>query len=402
MHILFISEQFPFPLNDGGNLRTYHILRCLAERHSVCLLTHEPEHPGSTDALTSACRVVTVPRTAKVRRVAANLFRFGPARIPLFVLKNRSQYLLNTAENLVRSENFDVVHFSHLDTACFALERHWSQRLVFDSHNCLSDMAERVQQASANRWRSNFVLAREAAALRRIETSVCSAVDSTLVCSDRDAKAFRGLCPDGRYEVVPNGVDTDYFYPGGTSEEQPNTLVFTGAMSYWPNEQGALHFCNDVMPILRALGVAVKVYFVGKNPSRRIRSLHDGATVIVTGAVDDVRPFVRRSQAVIVPLLHGGGTRLKILEAFAMGKAVISTAVGAEGIPATHGHEILIADDAQSFANQVARVITDSSLRNRIARTGLELARSKFDWQSIQQTLLDIYESRIPTSACSA
>lgn len=401
MRILYLTEKFPFPLHDGGNLRSYHLLRGLAERHDVCLLSHAPGAESAIAALSDCCRVVTLRSTPKLRRVAVNVLRPGGWRQPFFLWKNRAQALLNAASRMLRAEAFDAIHFNHLDTACFAVERRWQQPQVFDSHNCLSDMTRQLRGDAVGRIRSAH-LSREHAALRQQEAEVCRRTDVTLVCSEQDARAFRRLHPAVRAVVVPNGVDSEYFRPATAAEEQADTLVFTGAMSYWPNEQAAIYFCREVMPVLRASGRAIRCYLVGRDPSPRVRALHDGSSVIVTGAVDDVRPFVRQAQAVVVPLLHGGGTRLKILEAFSMSKAVVSTSLGAEGIPARHGQEILLADDAASFARQTLSVLADSALRRRLGQQARQFAVEQFDWRTIRQTLCDVYESLTDRIPCAA
>lgn len=392
MRILFLSEAFPFPLHDGGNLRTYHLLRGLAAHYEVCLLSHAPRNAGDTAALSNICRVRHVPSRPKLRRIAANALRRGGWRQPFFLWKNRAQALLDAATQLLHAERFDAIHFNHLDTACFAEERRWTQKQVFDSHNCLSAMTARMRTAENGRIQAAY-LGREYAALRDAEAAVCGRMDVTLTCSVQDAESFRRLHSAARTAVVPNGVDCDYFQPGDAAEEEEGALVFTGTMSYWPNEQAAIYFCREVLPLLRANGKATRLYLVGRDPSPRVRALDDGRTVIVTGAVEDVRPYIRKAQAVVVPLQQGGGTRLKILEAFAMNKAVISTSLGAEGIPAQHEQEILLADDAASFARRTADVLDDPALRLRLGRQAREFAVEQFDWRTIQRSLLDVYEN---------
>jgi sugar transferase (PEP-CTERM/EpsH1 system associated) len=389
MRILFISEQFPYPLHDGGNLRTYHILRGLAREHEVTLLTHRGDSDEGLTALSNICRTALVPKTPKLARLGGNLVRMGVGK-PLFLLRNRSQQLLACADRLLNSEVFDAIHLNHLDTACFALERRWPQALVFDSHNCLSDLAGKAQKSCRGLVR-RAVLNRERHLLGAVETATCARMNVTLVCSDAERNSFQRLWPGGRYELIPNGVDTGYFSPGRREEEQAGVMVFTGAMSYWPNEQAALYFCREILPILKRAGREVTVYFVGKGPSPRLRALHDGSSIIVTGAVDDVRPYIRQSQVVVVPLQSGAGTRLKILEAFAMNKAVVSTSVGAEGIPAECEDQILLADDSVSFARQIARVLEQPELRGRLGDAARKLALEVFDWQSIQQRLSGVY-----------
>jgi glycosyltransferase involved in cell wall biosynthesis len=330
-----------------------------------------------------------VPKTPKLARFGGNLVRLG-VNEPLFLLRNRSRQLLLGADRLLNRESFDLIHFNHLDTACFALERQWSQKMVFDSHNCLSGLAA-IARATVNGRLRKAVLKRESSLLSRVESATCDRMNATLVCSEHERCAFTKLCPTGRYEVIPNGVDTDYFRPGDRDEEQFGAIVFTGAMGYWPNAEAAVYFCRELLPIVCSQIREAKVFFVGKAPPPRVRGLHDGNKVIVTGEVSDVRPYIRQAQVVVVPLRNGAGTRLKILEAFAMGKAVVSTQLGVEGIPAASGREILIADDPLTFATHIAQLLTQPSLRQKLGDAALRFVRERFEWRLIQQQLLNVY-----------
>jgi glycosyltransferase involved in cell wall biosynthesis len=307
------------------------------------------------------------------------------------VLKNWSPALLCRAEELLALGGFDAIHFNHLDTACFVHGRQWPQKKVFDSHNCLSALARQVSHEQSGAFR-RAIYEREASRLSKLERQVCSRMDITLACSNEDAQAFRNLGADGRFVIAPNGVDTTFFSPS-KSPEEPGNVVFTGAMNYYPNEQGALHFCKNILPLLDGCSPAVRVYLVGKSPGSAVRSLHDGVSTIVTGRVDDVRPYVDRSQVVVVPLLHGSGTRLKILEAFSMGKAVVSTSQGAEGIPAVDGEQILLADDPAEFAAKVRRLLESPELRTTIGRAAQGLVQKQFDWSRVNDLILRSYES---------
>jgi polysaccharide biosynthesis protein PslH len=393
MRILFITEQFPYPLHDGGSLRTYHVLRGLAEQHDMHLLAHGPKGDGAArDAVSKMCMVHTVDEPTTVQRVTYNVMRLGLHKYPLFLLKNWSFRLLTAADELLRRHDFDAMHFNHLDTACFALARSWPQFKVFDTHNCLTALASQVSTTSTNRLRQELYR-QEADRLRQIEYEVCKRMDACLVCSQEDARAFREIHDGGQYVIAPNGVETSYFQPSEQVSPEPGALVFTGAMSYYPNEQAAIYFCREILPHLREGAPSARIYLVGKDPSPQVQSLHDGDSVIVTGRVEDVRPYIDRAQVFVVPLRHGSGTRLKILEAFAMGKAVVSTPQGAAGIPAVHEKHILLADDSRSFANQIRRLVASDELRIGLGDAARKFVEQQFDWRQIQQTVLAAYRN---------
>ena len=392
MKVLFITEQFPFPLHDGGNLRTYHILRGLAREHDVCLLSHQmlDGNTMTSEGLRRICKVHTVMEPPVWKRAVRNMYRRGIRSQSLYIVKNWSDRLLQAADKLVQSRDFDAIHFNSIDTACFAVERDWRQLKVFDTHNSFSSLVERAgEQASSWLWQKLY--AREARQLRHLECAICRRVDRTLVCSHNDAEAYLRVAPGARIDVISNGVDTEFFRPRGDVEEQPGSLVFTGAMSYFPNDEGVLYFSREIMPLLSDIEPSVRFLIAGKDPSKQVARLHDGRTCVVTGEVDDVRRYVEQAQVYVVPLLTGSGTRLKILEAFAMGKAVVSTTQGAEGIPAKDDQELLLADNPQTFARQVRRLVQSRELRRRLGTNARRFVEEKYDWRSVHEKLLGVY-----------
>ena len=391
---MFLSERLPFPLNDGGNLRSYHILKGLAREHEVHLVAHHRSgnHADAIGALSELCQVTTVPAAGKLRQLVAAGFWGTVSSQSLFVAKNWSRNLLAAADGLLGKYEFDAIHFNHLDAACYSLARQWPQRQVFDTHNCLSTMATELAKDSKTAWR-RLLFGREAKRLRNTERDVCGKMDAVLVCSQEEADAFQSLMGSGRVVVAPNGVDCLRFRPRKNESEEPGSIVFVGSMGYFPNEDAAIYLCNEVLPKLRGLSPAPKVYLVGKDPSPRVLQLHDGQRVIVTGAVEDVRPYLEKAALVVVPLRHGAGTRLKILEAFAMGKTVISTHKGAEGIPAADGTEILLASDPDGLAAHIISIWNSPELRCKIGCAAATLAKTRFDWARVQDVVLDTYRA---------
>ncbi|MCA9131779.1 MAG: glycosyltransferase [Planctomycetales bacterium] len=400
MRILFLSERFPYPLHDGGNLRTYHLLAGLAAEHEVTLVAHAP--PGGAAALPDfplACRLVCVDKPSVLWRVGGRVYQGGRSCRSLFLAKNWSPPLLAAARRQLQQLPFDAIHWNHLDTACYALRGRWPQLKVFDTHNCLSGMGLQVARDARSWWRRRL-FTYEARQLRTAESVICRHMDRNLVCSEDDATTYRQFCPEGRYTVIPNGVDTNFFHPQPGPQEA-HSLVFTGAMNYFPNEQAAQFFCREILP--RITADKKKVYFVGRQPTSAIRALHDGQRVIVTGEVADVRPYVQRSQVYIVPLQHGSGTRLKILEAMAMGKAVVSTPLGAEGIPVRHGQHLLLADSAEQFSRSVDELLANDRQREQLGAAARKFATDHFDWTEIQSAVRQLYRDAVeaPNALCN-
>lgn len=394
MRILFISDRLPDKLHDGGNLRTFHILRGLAREHDVSVLSHD-DTASAVNLLRQQCgisKISVVRRQTNGSRIVDGLASGRLWRYPLFAVKNRSSSLLHEADQLLSSGQYDAVHFNHLDVACLALERSWSQFLVFDTHNCLSAMV-RDMTVGANPKRPRWLYRREADLLLNLESAVCRRMDLILTCSQEDATAFASMIGvgDDRLLVAPNGVDLDYYQPSTSDNTEPGAIVFVGLMSYMPNEDAAFYLCREVLPRLADHVPRPRVYLVGRNPSTRLSALHDGENVIVTGEVADVRPYVAKAQIVAVPLRFGGGTRLKILEAFAMGKAVVSTSKGAEGIPARPGQEILIADTAEELEKQIRSALGSNTLRARLGESARRFVVDHFGWERIQSVVAKGY-----------
>lgn len=401
MKLLFVTEQFPWPLNNGGNLRTFHILKGLATVHQVTLLSHrareDPENANKTIRQLGV-EVVALEEPSVMRRATGNLLRGDALRRPLWLIKNRSERIGRAVQNLERSQHFDAIHLNMLDTACFAREQVFACPVVFDSHNCLAYLAEQSARDHP-RWWMRRVFERETRMLRRVEGKIAASVQSTLVCSSEDAERFRHLAQsetgvnDVRAVLIPNGVDLEDFAVD-PSQSPKQSLVFVGAMDYFPNAQAANWFCQSVWPRIEGRLPDCRVYFTGKDPSSEVQRLARDR-VVVTGRVPDVRPYIQESRVFIVPLKSGGGTRLKILTAMAAKRPIVSTSIGAEGLGLVDGEHLLIADSEQAFADAVVRLWHDEQLASRLVKNSYEEAVNTFSWDVIQNRLLSEYRHLI-------
>jgi glycosyltransferase involved in cell wall biosynthesis len=208
--------------------------------------------------------------------------------------------------------------------------------------------------------------------------------------SEEDKNLLADLCPGISIEVIPNGVDVESYQPDHRLTEEA-TIVYTGSMDWLPNEDAVLYFHERMLPLLEAQIPNVKFYIVGQNPTQRVKQLSQRNNVIVTGMVDDVKPYIAKASVYVVPLRIGGGTRLKILEALAMEKAVVSTTIGCEGLQLTPGKDILIADEPEKFARLVLRLAQDEKFRQRLGQSGRKQVEKKYDWRSIGKQLNELY-----------
>jgi glycosyltransferase involved in cell wall biosynthesis len=232
---------------------------------------------------------------------------------------------------------------------------------------------------------------------RAQEIDICRRKDAILTTSFRDAKVLQSDVPDVPMYVVPNGVDTTYF---SLREEprEPQSLVFTGSMNYVPNADGAEYFLDEIFPLIQRTVPGVKVYFVGNAPPEHLRE-RASESVIVTGFVEDVRPYVERASIYVVPLRMGGGTRLKVLEALSMQRPIVTTSIGCEGIDVKNEDTVLIADEPRAFAEAVIQLLQDAPMRRKLVDHGFELVRARYDWTVVGGTLEDAYGAIISRKA---
>jgi glycosyltransferase involved in cell wall biosynthesis len=371
-------------------------MRGLARSHEVSVVSFvDPREDLSSSirATESYCkRVVAVPN----ERVALSTARKRLLQLrSLFSRRSFERYVFHSSalskalDRLLRKEPYDIVHFEFAQMAAnrprAALDGH-RPVFVLDEHNVEYDIRRRTALSSSGLDRKFYNLV-DWRKLRIEEREAWGWVDGCTLTSARDEELLRRELPTVDTAVVPNAVDVDFFRPspnGGQTD--PMTLVFFGAMNYHPNTDGLLFFLGDILPRLKARYPGLKVQMVGQQPPPEIEA-RAGDGVELTGLVDDVRPYIERATVIIAPLRIGGGTRFKILEAMAMGKAVVSTTIGAEGIDVHHGSDILLADEPEAFAGQVARLLDDAALRRRMGVAARSLIEGGYSWAASVERL---------------
>ncbi len=408
MKILWLNAGLPLPLDKGGKLRTWHLMRHLARRHEVTYLSFAaPNQPRSDleGMREVAARVLTVPREDAPKGslafyVDAARYVMNPA--PYAVAKYRSQAYAAALTFLLRERAFDVAVCDFLPPIVNMPAELPCPSVLF-THNVEAEIWRRHAETAGHPVRRALMhgqwtrmLAFERAALDRF--------DLVLTVSDADRATFERLYPaTGRaYHVVPTGVDTEYFAPARGADRaraaRDRHLVFTGSMDWLPNEDGMLYFCREILPQIRQLEPGVTVSIVGRAPTPAVRRLAEARGVEVTGRVDDVRPHVAGASLSIVPLRIGGGTRLKIFEAMSMAKAVVSTTVGAEGLPVTPGRDIVIADEPARFAEAVVGLLRRPDERRQIEAAARQLVVERYDWSAVAREF-EAALARVATAA---
>jgi glycosyltransferase involved in cell wall biosynthesis len=302
---------------------------------------------------------------------------------------------------------YDVVHFELAPMAGYATAHGRSHDarplLCLDEHNIEYDIVTRTADAASSTLRRAYS-AIEWRKVRREERHAWSHLDGCTLTSARDQEMLLADEPAARTAVVPNGVDLEFFRPshGGlqVGADGPRTLLFFGAIDYYPNTDAVLFFLRDVLPRLTARYPQLRLCVVGRKPPESIVAQR-GANVEVTGVVEDVRPWIDRADVVIVPLRIGGGTRLKILEAMGMGKAIVSTTLGAEGLDVVPDRDLLVANDAESFVDQVGRLLDDPALGRRIGASARELVVSRYSWKAAVDRLTAFYDELLAARAAA-
>jgi sugar transferase (PEP-CTERM/EpsH1 system associated) len=394
LRILLLSPWMPWPPHDGGRIRVLNTLRHLSRRHHVTLLapSRTPADAQAAVELRQTCEaVVTADLPADARSVIGRALRAALARRPLIEGIHYSRAMAQAVRRLTAGASFDVVQveFSWFAPYLRALGPGCRARTVLTLHNVESLRFARELRAATTLGR-RLALGWDRLFGDGWERRAVAGVDAVVVVSEAERRWVETVAPGALVTLAPNGVDTGYFRPATPS--RGGTLVFTGAMDYPPNVDAVLWFWHEVWPRLRQRHPALRLEVVGRTPDARVRALNGEAGTRITGEVDDVRMFLAQASAVVVPLRAGAGTRLKILEAMAMGRPVVSTTLGAEGLDVVNGTSILLADTPADLAAAVDSVLASPELARRLGEAGRRLAESRYDWERCLGSLDVLYE----------
>ncbi len=410
MKILFITPQLPFPPDKGATIRTFALIKGMAQRgHEIHLLSFIRSEddlawlPQMRPYVANADCVLAPERSARTR-----LRRLLTSSLPDMAWRLPSEEFSALLTQVLRRENFDIVQVESMEVAQYALqattERASGSRrplVFFDNLNAeyvLQRRAYEIDRRRLKTWPKALYSWLQWRRLRSYETRVCTRVDGVLAVSEADAHAIQELDESIRVSVVPNGVDCTFFstaakpaeYPEETKIKHLASIVFTGTMNFRPNVDAVLWFCEEILPLIKKEAYHVHFYIVGQWPTAAVRALA-GPAVSVTGYVSDIRPYIMNSAVYVVPMRMGSGTKLKVMEAMAMGIPVVSTSLGAEGIDVVAGEHLHLADTPADFAHAVVTLLNDSRERQRLASNARRLVEEKYDWTTIVPSLEAIY-----------
>lgn len=398
--LLFLTPQLPYPPHQGASQRNFNLLAGLAARHTIDLFSltspgEEPD-PGPLRALVRHLLLAPQPRRLPSRRLRDTLLSplpdmamrlWAPA-----AFARLCTHLLAHPPDLIQVEGIEMAPYLYaLRQAGVPLPP-----VVYDAHNAESLLQRRAflsDLRQPRRWPAAAYSAIQTAKLGRYERRLLQAVDGVAAVSDADAGVLARLAPGLQPVVAPNGVDLAYYDPGHpapTPFPHPGPhLVFTGKMDFRPNIDAALWFAQRVLPALA--DCHPHFWIVGRDPHPRLAPLRLLPAITITGAVEDIRPYLAHADLVVAPLLAGGGTRLKLLEAMALARPVVSTRLGAEGYPVTEGVQLALADSPADFATACRRLLADPAAAAALGRRGRAFVEQNYGWEQIVPRLERLY-----------
>jgi len=405
MKILWLSHLIPYPPKGGVLQRAHHMVRELAKRNQVDLLAFNQESliapmfrsvkDGLDEArkeLGSICRYVEfVP----IHSTDGPFGQYGLALHSLFTKDPYTIRWLNSrqygtaVEKLVKSTKYDLVHF---DTVSLVRYKRMVGKTptVLDHHNVESHMMLRRAQNETNALKK-WYFKQEGKRLERIEREFCPQFSLNVMCSQIDKNRLHKITPTSRIEVIPNGVDTDFFCPHAVQDHQ-RSIIFVGTLNWYPNIEAVRFIAFKIWPKLKVEVPGISVDIIGAHPPDDIRSIAAADKRFnVHGFVDDIRSNFEQAAVYVCPIRDGGGTKLKILDALAMQKAIVAHPIACEGIDVTDGKDVAFAEEPDDYVDLIKRLIDDNEARKNLGRNARKLAENHYSYKKIGESMSDLY-----------
>jgi sugar transferase (PEP-CTERM/EpsH1 system associated) len=396
VHILWLKTELLHPVDKGGKIRTYQMLRELKLDHEITYLTLD-DGSAAVDAREKATEycdeVISIPHHTSAKFSAAFYSELASNLLsPLpYAIKKYHSAPMREQIVLAASRRFDCIVCDFLAPAVNVPAVLPCPTVLFQ-HNVEAMIWKRHYEVQTNPLKRAY-LRGQWHKTQAFERESCRRFDTVVTVSREDREMIRREYGAENVYDVPTGVDVEFFQPRGDVTPEANNLVFTGSMDWLPNEDAIRYFTEQIMPLIRQQISDVTLTVVGRNPYPALLELSKrDRSIVVTGRVDDVRPFIEKAAAYIVPLRIGGGTRLKIFEAMAMEKAVVSTSIGAEGLPVRNDEELILADTPEAFAGSVVRLLQDSEIGRRLGQQAAARVRETFGWRQVAENFASICE----------
>lgn len=403
--ILALAQCLPHPPEAGVTKRTYHLLTQLQKECDVYLLSyfrraHQPTESARTHAeqalseeLAWVADATPIGReTSKVRLISDQL-RSLVSRRPYVFFEYESRAFADRLSEVTASHRFDLVHLDSMDVYRWLPRLPEGLPVACTHHNVESELLRRLSghvRPAPLAWYYRH----QAGLVERIERRLCPTFDLNVMVSDIDERKLRALAPGARTIVAPNGVDTEHFRPPDEAVRRDDRIVFVGGTYSYPNRDAVEYFLGEVWPHIKGKG-GVSFEVVGRSGEGDAEWVTADGTISFAGHVPDVRVPLGGATCSVVPLRIGGGTRLKILDSWALGTPIVSTSIGSEGLDARDGENILIRDDPREFARAVLDLLDDPALRRRLAREGRKTAVDTYSWNRIGADLRDAYRELV-------
>ena len=394
MNILMVSSSFPSP-TSGSSTRAYYLLKSLARAHKVSLLlcmlvdnmVEESTHDvSSLKEFVQSIQIISQLAIKHGRRKQLTSFLQGKSyTLNRYVLPELQKAL----DTLLADHRYDIVLFEGILVANYCIPE--DVRIVIDLYDIQHELVQRSCRRKKN-WVSKWYGLLEHRLIQPAELKICSNAATIFVCSERERSYLQKLLPESSIAVVPNGVDIENFQEL-QEQEVSNRIIFTGAMNYFPNVDAVLFFAHKCWPLILNAVPNATWQIVGRDPTLEVRKLAKLPHVTVTGSVPDMQPYLAASAVAIAPILAGSGTRLKILEALAMKKAVVSTTIGCEGLSVKSGKHLIVADEPETFAQAVIDYLNNPEMRGAHGNAGRLLVESMYSWKYCGEQLLQALEN---------
>lgn len=386
MKILFISPRLPYPPIKGDKLRIYYFIKELSKIHKIDLCTfyeNNGELAGLEEMRKYCGRIETVLLTKMQSYM--NILRTSYNLLPFQVNYYHSKKMAKGISKMTQNSEYDIIHIS-LQRLLPYVDYVKSGKIVFDQIDALSLNMKRRADAERNPIKKT-ALYFEYSTMKRFEYNSRVRYHKCIITSEVDKAALS----DANIEVIPNGVDTEYFKPCNVTKDID--LIFTGNMGYFPNIDAMKYFCNEVFPAILKVNKEIKLFIVGADPSSEIKALNNNKNVFVTGFVKDIREYLNRAKVFIAPLRSGSGIQNKILEAMSSSLPVVTTSYGNAGIKAHSEQHLLLADETEEFARSAIRLLRNEKEGGRLGGNARKFVEQDFSWENRVQKLRTIYQS---------
>lgn len=395
--LLFLSQTLPFPPDSGVKIRSFHTMRILARSFEITALCFYRRRQTAENGVDVAVRALSELGSVEAFAIPQEWSRPRWIKDHVLSLAGGAPYtdfvfdsapFASRLSEVLHDQDFDLVHLESSALAGHAMALDDLPRVCVH-HNVESQLLERRADVASNAASAAYIRL-QAGRVRAREKEICPAMDLNIAVSDEDADTLRRMAPGSRVTTIPNGVDTHSFEPGMVPTEG---IALLGGTDWFPNLDGLEFFAEEVLPLIRRSRPDVRVTSIGRASQQEIAAFRQRHGIELTGYVDDIRPFVQRARCVVVPLRVGGGSRLKILDSWAMAKPIVTTSIGCEGLDAVDGRNALVRDDPPGLAEAVVRLLDDEQLARSIGAAARHEAVTRHSWDVLGERMLTAYQS---------